>query len=253
MTMKITATLISVIFLAQAAIAQWSTIDVGNAGEVTLFKHTGSSTPVPFNIQKLGYSGSVLNYGILHLDMGHNTVGGGSNLYFRLQNSANSFVEYGGVGSYIMDNSAGSEDGALTFYTAYNGQKRTRRMTILNDGNVGIGVIDTEGYRLAVKGSIKAEEIVIETTWSDFVFEDDYNLRSLAEVEGHIKEHGHLPDVPSASVVELEGLSVGESQKFMMQKIEELTLYMIEKDKQVSALQVQVEAQQSRIQELESN
>jgi len=73
------------------------------------------------------------------------------------------------------------------------------------------------------------------------VFEESYTLRSLGEVEDHIKEHGHLPGIPSAAVVESEGLSVGEAQKIMMQKIEELTLYMIEQEKKNQAQQREIE------------
>ncbi len=120
------------------------------------------------------------------------------------------------------------------------------RLTILSNGNVGVGTTSTNGYKLAVKGSIKAEEIVIETTWSDFVFEDSYRLRPLQEVESHIAEYGHLPDVPPASMVKSEGLSLGEAQKIMMQKIEELTLYMIDLKKENDILK-------ARVQELESN
>ncbi len=129
----------------------------------------------------------------------------------------------------------------------YDGSNMTKRFTILGDtGNVGIGTADPGLHKLAVNGSVRAKEVIVDTGWSDFVFEDSYRLRSLEEVESHIEEHGHLPDVPPASVIESEGLSVGEAQKLMMQKIEELTLYIIEQDKKISA-------QELRIKELESN
>ncbi len=113
-------------------------------------------------------------------------------------------------------------------------------MRIHYSGNVGIGTSNPT-HKLSVSGTIRSKEVIVETGWSDFVFEDGYDLRSLNEVEDHIDEHGHLPDVPSAKIVESEGLSVGEAQKIMMQKIEELTLYMIEKDKQIEELQKEVE------------
>lgn len=110
-------------------------------------------------------------------------------------------------------------------------------------GNVGIGTTTPGDYKLAVNGSIRAKEVVVEASpWPDFVFDDAYRLKSLGEVENHISEHGRLPDVPSAAQVASDGLSVGEAQRIMMQKIEELTLYMIEKDKQVAALQAEVSA-----------
>lgn len=110
-------------------------------------------------------------------------------------------------------------------------------------GNVGIGTTTPGDYKLAVNGSIRAKEVVVEASpWPDFVFDDAYRLKSLGEVENHISEHGRLPDVPSAAQVASDGLSLGEAQRIMMQKIEELTLYMIEKDKQVAALQAEVSA-----------
>ncbi len=103
-------------------------------------------------------------------------------------------------------------------------------------GNVGIGTT-TPTHKLAVNGTVRAKEVIVDTGWSDFVFEDSYSLRTLDEVELHIEKHGHLPDVPSASSVQSEGLSVGETQKIMMQKIEELTLYVIEQDKKIKKLE----------------
>ncbi len=110
-------------------------------------------------------------------------------------------------------------------------------------GKVGIGTSSPD-HKLDVKGTIRAEEVIVETGWSDFVFDEGYAVPTLGEVEEHIEAHGHLADVPSAEVVESEGLSLGDAQKVMMQKIEELTLYMIEQDRRSEILE-------SRIVELE--
>ncbi len=125
-------------------------------------------------------------------------------------------------------------------------------MTINDSGMVGIGTVSPT-HKLSVNGTIQAKEVIVESGWSDFVFEDSYRLRSLEEVENHIEEYGHLPDVPSAAVVESEGLSVGEAQKIMMQKIEELTLYMIDLKKENEALKAEVGAQREEIEKLKSN
>ena len=71
------------------------------------------------------------------------------------------------------------------------------------------------------------------TKWPDFVFDKDYKLRTLQEVENHINEHKHLPDIPSEKEVKENGLSLGEMQAKLLQKIEELTLYTIELNKTV--------------------
>jgi hypothetical protein len=102
---------------------------------------------------------------------------------------------------------------------------------------VGIGTsnfIDgTDIYRLAVKGAIRAERVKVYTTWADFVFEKSYILPTLEDVEKHIKENGHLKDIPSAKEVEANGIELGEMNKKLLQKVEELTLYIIEMNKEL--------------------
>ena len=111
---------------------------------------------------------------------------------------------------------------------------------IFTDANVGIGTDlfndNTGNYRLSVDGRIRATAVRVYTGWADFVFEENYNLPTLNEVEQHINTHGHLKDIPSAAVVEAEGIDVGEINKLLLQKIEELTLYTIEQDKKLNVL-----------------
>ena len=111
------------------------------------------------------------------------------------------------------------------------------------NGNVGIGLdvngIDNyngplnAGYKLSINGKVRAEEIVVYTGWADYVFEDDYTLKPLSEVEAYINENGHLPGVPSAEEVEENGVSVGEMEAKLLEKVEELTLYVIELQKEL--------------------
>ncbi|MCP4599848.1 MAG: hypothetical protein GY847_04785, partial [Proteobacteria bacterium] len=77
---------------------------------------------------------------------------------------------------------------------------------------------------LEVAGTIKAEEIIVETGWADFVFNDDYDLLGLEEVDKYIKENKHLPGIPSEAEVNEDGVSIGDSQTRLLTKIEELTL-----------------------------
>src|SRR5690606_29373672 len=91
---------------------------------------------------------------------------------------------------------------------------------------------------VAVNGNIRAKEIKVETAnWPDYVFKDGYELKSLAETERYIKNHGHLPGVPTAEEVESDGQSLGEINKILLKKIEEMTLYMIEQEKRIKALE----------------
>ncbi|MGQ0829128.1 MAG: hypothetical protein ACT4ON_12125, partial [Bacteroidota bacterium] len=96
-------------------------------------------------------------------------------------------------------------------------------------------------YKLLVNGDIRAKKIVVETGWSDFVFEENYKLRTLEEIETFIKENGHLPEIPSADEIECNGGDLGVLVKLQMQKIEELTLYIIEQQKQIDEIKVKLE------------
>lgn len=110
-------------------------------------------------------------------------------------------------------------------------------MHLAVDGKVGIGTLTTGSHQLAVEGSIGAREIQVETgSWSDFVFENDYDLPTLEEVEQHINEKGHLPEIPNEAEVIENGINLGEMNAKLLQKIEELTLYMIEINKEVKTL-----------------
>ncbi|SHJ92639.1 hypothetical protein SAMN04487911_1601, partial [Arenibacter nanhaiticus] len=123
--------------------------------------------------------------------------------------------------------------------------------------NVGIGTINTQGYRLAVDGNVIAEEIKVELSqnWPDFVFENKYELPTLEDVEKHILEKGHLENIPSAKqVVESGGILLGEMNAKLLQKIEELTLYSIQQEKKIKKLQeenVQVQQLAQKLLELE--
>lgn len=104
-------------------------------------------------------------------------------------------------------------------------------------GNVGIGTFNTGSYKLAVEGKIGAREVKVTTaSWADFVFADDYVLPPLAEVEQFIKKHKHLPEVPSEKDVLENGIELGKMDAILLQKIEELTLYMINQQKEITEL-----------------
>ncbi|WP_254411938.1 hypothetical protein [Dyadobacter diqingensis] len=116
------------------------------------------------------------------------------------------------------------------------------------NGKIGIGTstfpssvggVDVSAYKLFVKGGILAEEVRVRTSWADYVFEKNYDLNSLSEVEEFINQNGHLPNVPSANKVEKDGLNVGEMIKIQQEKIEELTLYVIEQDKELKIRNVE--------------
>lgn len=118
----------------------------------------------------------------------------------------------------------------------------TSRMAInLGNGNVGIGV-ESPVYKLEVCGTIRAKEVRVETGWCDYVFENNYKLKSINELEQYINTNKHLPGIAPAAEVEKDGLKVGEMNKAMMEKIEELTLYVIQLSKDNKKLQEQINA-----------
>lgn len=125
----------------------------------------------------------------------------------------------------------------------------------IDTGKVGIGVDPgtlSGDYKLAVKGNIVAEEIIVDVSvFPDFVFEDGYKLPSLDEVENHIKENKHLPDAPSAREVQENGMNMSEMMTLQMKKIEELTLYMIELNKKYSEVVLENQELKTRVETLE--
>ncbi|SNY99677.1 tail fiber protein [Flagellimonas pacifica] len=122
-------------------------------------------------------------------------------------------------------------------------------------GKVGIGTTNPDS-KLTVKGKIHAEEVKVDLSvpGPDYVFKEDYNLRSLEEVQNYIKEFGHLPNIPSAKEMEANGIQLGEMNMKLLEKIEELTLYTLEQEKKIEQLEREVEKnknQDLRISKLE--
>jgi hypothetical protein len=112
------------------------------------------------------------------------------------------------------------------------------------NGKVGIGTNKTSdfGYKLFVEEGIRTRKIRVDIgQWADDVFNKDYPIWPLAEVEEYIKNHKHLPDVPSAKEVKANGLDLGENQAILLRKIEELTLYIIEQDKRINEISKKIE------------
>ena len=88
-----------------------------------------------------------------------------------------------------------------------------------------------------VPGTIKAKEIIVNTSGADFVFDKSYDLRPLDEVNAYIQEHQHLPEIPSASRMQEEGMSVDQMVVKLLQKVEELTLYTIQQEERIKELE----------------
>ncbi|SHN16116.1 hypothetical protein [Chitinophaga sp. CF418] len=122
------------------------------------------------------------------------------------------------------------------------------------NGNVGIGTTDTKGYKLAVNGDAMFTRIQVKAyaNWPDYVFGESYKLMPLQELEAYVKKNNHLPDVPSAKEIEEEGINVAEMNKILLQKIEELTLHVIEEDKRNKELEEQLKLVMEKLEKIES-
>jgi len=108
------------------------------------------------------------------------------------------------------------------------------------------------GYQFAVNGSMIATSVVVKQyPWPDYVFKKGYQIPSLTDVSNYIKLNHHLPEMPSAKDVVKNGLNLGEMNKLLTKKVEELTLYMIDKDRQITEDETKIKAQNERINKLE--
>lgn len=123
-------------------------------------------------------------------------------------------------------------------------------MIIDGKGNVGIGT-SVPQEKLSVNGNIRAQEIKVEAgNWPDYVFEEDYKIHALSELEQYIKANKHLPEIPSAQQVKANGIELGEMNSLLLRKIEELTLHLIDQQKTIDKQGRQIEKQAGQIDQL---
>jgi hypothetical protein len=122
-------------------------------------------------------------------------------------------------------------------------EKATHEYAAIHDyyvlGRLGIGTF-SPNYKLDVRGTIRANEIIVNTTGADFVFADDYQLRPLSEVKAFIIENKHLPEIKSAQEMQENGVGINELQTQLLQKIEELTLYILQQEERIKALEAEL-------------
>jgi len=189
-----------------------------NGGQYTLANvDNQSTTPFAVGTNLLGLvSGDLMlrSYWGVSVDLNDGSQGDSPNApYSRIPNTTSFTVN--------------SRTSSTTFKTLF---------TVRNNGNVLIGQTTqtNSAYMLDVLGPVRANSIVVNNTGADFVFEPSYKLISLPTLEEYITRNHHLPEIASAKEMQTNGVDLGQNQVKLLQKVEELTLYMIDKDKQLN-------------------
>ena len=145
--------------------------------------------------------------------------------------------------AFQINNGGGDQSLHIQVYNG-DGTLVTNNSLVISgvNGNIGIGTASLS-EKLSVEGKIRAREIKVESTnWPDYVFESSYPIISLKNLDLYIKENKHLPGMPTAKEVVANGIELGEMNRKLLEKIEELTLHLIEKDKKMDVLIKKVEA-----------
>ncbi|TGV02135.1 hypothetical protein [Flavivirga rizhaonensis] len=175
---------------------------------------------------------------------GHVNIGGDGNYRLRVRHIDGKHFTSTSVDDLYLNHNTGED-----VFVGFGGQDSN----LFASGNVGIGTTDTQGFKLGVNGDIAALEVKIATyaNWPDYVFKDTYSLPALKEVAQHIKDNGHLKDIPSAEKVKEDGFFLGDMNAKLLQKIEELTLYTIEQQKELETQNNKIESQNTKIEKLE--
>ena len=178
---------------------------------------------------------------------------------FKVTNGSN-FMYYDGAADFVLKcNSRGGggraivHDGGnsltLNYANDFSGGTRIGTNILfldggnsyINTGNLGIGTVAPD-EKLTVKGKIHAEEVIVDLNVpvADYVFGKEYKLMPLHKVEEYVNANSHLPEVPSAAEIKEKGMSMGEMQNKLLQKVEELTLYVIQQQKEIESLKKQL-------------
>lgn len=224
----------------------YESIGLGTSGNGYFGGKVGIGTTTPtFGKLQVNDITSYGNYGpdnqtITANNTNANGMGGFFGIVGKSGNNSDPYTWAGLGGGKSTVTGNGEYGGYLTLWTTSNGENGQaasgmyERIRITSAGNVGIGSQNPD-QKLTVKGKIHAEEVIVDLNVpvADYVFKPSYNLMPLPEVEQYVKTNSHLPEIPSATEITKNGLSMGEMQNKLLQKVEEQTLYIIGLNKEI--------------------
>lgn len=174
------------------------------------------------------------------------------------------FESDNGSPDLVLDHSAASTDNSTITFQAEGGFQGSigydpddeylfmyegGNILIGQNGRLGVGIVPNVNYKLSVDGKIIGEEVKVQLSqqWPDYVFDETYALPTLDELKAHISQEGHLPGVPSAREVEIsEGFNLGEMNRILLEKVEELTLYILQQEERIKHLEGEIDAMKTR-------
>lgn len=224
----------------------------------------GSASSAP-TVNIIGYDDNGASGAYLRLAKSRGTVAG--TLKTTLSGDAFGVVDFVGINTSLsttqaariigfQDGTAGATfiPGKLSFYTSTGSAVAIERMTIKSDGSIGIGT-STPDEKLTVNGVIHSKEVKVNLNVPapDYVFEPDYKLTPLDELKVYLDKNRHLPEIPSATQMEKDGINLSDMNVKLLKKIEELTLYLIEQQQSNKELRIKLTEAMERLKALESD
>ncbi|TCP23594.1 hypothetical protein EV195_10863 [Tenacibaculum skagerrakense] len=225
----------NVIHRVQYSNNYYNVIDINRVNRNISFTggNVGIGTSNPSHNMDISNNSTLRNVGV-ELDASHYTGTGTSHSYiqFRTPNYKTDNVLTDGAAEIGLSNANGN----LYITRKTNVGSNSHGIVLDKNANVGIGTTNIpSGFKLAVTGKMITEEVTVklQSTWPDYVFTSAYKLPTLQEVEKHIQEKGHLANIPSAEEVSENGIELGEMNKKLLEKVEELTLYTIQQEKAI--------------------